>query len=74
MREGELKDAWIQTRAARAASLLDEALRAEFPNLKPGDLSVTGPFASNIVSALAVTATATAAARIVPQMVLIWLP
>lgn len=38
MREGELKNAWIQTRAARAASLLGEALREVLENKCPADL------------------------------------
>lgn len=38
MREGELKDAWIQTRAARAVSLLEEALREVLENKCPADL------------------------------------
>ena len=44
MREGELKDAWIQTRAARAASLLDEALREVLGKKCPADLFLNRVF------------------------------
>ncbi len=37
MREGELKDAWIQTRAARSVALLEEALREVLKEHRPAD-------------------------------------
>jgi len=37
MREGELKDAWIRTRAARSVSLLEEALREVLKEHRPAD-------------------------------------
>ena len=37
MSEGELKDAWIRTRAARSESLLAEALQAVFSEHRPAD-------------------------------------